>query len=62
MAGRYSCQKNKVVTISKANDYCLLAKCPELMVRRTTIVGGRLKTIFIRVVSELLVDSNFNCK
>jgi len=30
--GRYSCQKGKKVTTQKANEYCLIQRCPELIV------------------------------
>lgn len=31
--GRYVCSKGKLVTIAKANRYCILARCPHLLVR-----------------------------
>ena len=59
--GRYVCRKNKKVTIKKADDYCLLHRCPELMVRRPVIERSRLKYIQVPVVLETLIDVNFSC-
>lgn len=54
--GRYFCQKKQSrVTMNKANEYCLLkARCPELMVKKAVLCGGRLKTIIIPVVPVTL--------
>ena len=31
--GRYSCRKGKIVTLSKANRFCLLKRCGHLLVQ-----------------------------
>lgn len=40
--GRYSCQKGKITSISKANKICLLRKCPHLIVQYQR---GKFKTV-----------------
>ncbi len=54
--GRYLCAKGKKVTIKKANEYCILARCPELKVHRPIIVKGRLKFVDVQVVSETMTE------
>ena len=60
--GRYVCRKNKIVTIKKANDYCILQRCPELAVRRPVIKNRRLEYVIVPVVLETLAEVNVSCQ
>ncbi len=49
LVGRYSCQKGKKVTMKKANDYCLLHRCPELVVNYK---NGKFKKVVPITMTE----------
>jgi hypothetical protein len=58
---RYTCKKYKVVTMKKANEYCLLQRCPELMVQKSILVRVRLKKILIPVIPADMADIVKEC-
>jgi len=39
--GRYSCQQGKVVGIGKTNKFCLIRRCPDLIVMYRTRAGKK---------------------
>ena len=59
---RYVCLKDKKVTIQKANEYCLLQRCPELAVRKPIFEKGKLKHIIVPVVLVSLADVTVECE
>lgn len=60
--GRYFCQKKQTrITIDKANSYCLLERCPELMIQKTILERDRLKKIIVPVVPVEMTELRQGC-
>lgn len=58
---RYVCRQGKKVTVKKANEVCLIRRCPDLQVRRAIMEKGKLRHMVIPVVLESYVDINGKC-